>query len=375
MAKIDIATKVVNKRLIDSINVKDFGAVCDGVTDDTAAVQNAIDYSISFITPLVNGQGLVPVIRVSGMCRITYSLKIDRVEGGQTGLLRIVGDGVVGGFLTTSGITLFSTNLVGNTEVTKSTLVSFEGLTLQGSSVVPSFFLDAEKFVRVNVVNCFFRQMQLASSKSYFQSLYIRECFVRESLGSWMTASDLLDVKVTGSLFEVNAGTIIVSSGVAAGSTFSENLIQNNQGGFVQLATANGVNISNNYAEANALPFVSVSSAFGVSAIGNYVNTRSLSPNNLADSDFYEIKIGNSIGFFGASNHTNGRLYKVSGPIFKANIGAGDVAKLGLVNHSLVHEINGELVVSKNSNGRTATLGGGYFTGLILGVFRKILTL
>ena len=51
------------------VNVKDFGAVCDGTTDDTAAIQDAIDYAIA---------NNFESVEIPGMSRITQSIKIDR---------------------------------------------------------------------------------------------------------------------------------------------------------------------------------------------------------------------------------------------------------------------------------------------------------
>jgi hypothetical protein len=65
-------------RLEDYLSVKDFGAVGDGVTDDRAAIQAAINYSES---QSINPQGTPPVYFPSGVYRIgsagdTYGLRI-----------------------------------------------------------------------------------------------------------------------------------------------------------------------------------------------------------------------------------------------------------------------------------------------------------
>jgi hypothetical protein len=63
-------TTTVEKKLQESISVKDFGAVGDGVTDDTVAIQNALNYVGS------TGGGTVYLPKTNGNYRITSGLRI-----------------------------------------------------------------------------------------------------------------------------------------------------------------------------------------------------------------------------------------------------------------------------------------------------------
>jgi hypothetical protein len=66
-----------------SVNVLDYGAVGDGVTDDTAAIQAAIDYAKS------EPNGVIPSVYLpAGIYKITAPLEINDVRG-----LRVHGDG------------------------------------------------------------------------------------------------------------------------------------------------------------------------------------------------------------------------------------------------------------------------------------------
>lgn len=67
-------SRTVRDKLRDTISVKDFGAACDDATDDTAAIQAAID-SVGD-TSLTTRAG--PVILIPGPCRITSTLTIRR---------------------------------------------------------------------------------------------------------------------------------------------------------------------------------------------------------------------------------------------------------------------------------------------------------
>jgi len=77
-----VATNVENK-LAQYVSVKDFGAVGDGVADDTAAIQNAIDYSDSTAVAIT---GTAEVYFPAGVYKVTSGLTVSRS-------LRFIGGG------------------------------------------------------------------------------------------------------------------------------------------------------------------------------------------------------------------------------------------------------------------------------------------
>lgn len=78
--------RTVQNKLREVISVKDFGAVGDGVTDDTAAIQAAITYAESTATPPAAGPGQITIFFPFGKYKITNELLV-------TKSISFVGDG------------------------------------------------------------------------------------------------------------------------------------------------------------------------------------------------------------------------------------------------------------------------------------------
>ena len=72
----------VQGKLRDTVSVKDFGAVGDGVTDDTAAIQAAINYAAGR-----------PILLTQGTYKITSSLEYDTTGLGNASGLKLYGEG------------------------------------------------------------------------------------------------------------------------------------------------------------------------------------------------------------------------------------------------------------------------------------------
>lgn len=349
------------------VDVRDFGAVCDGTTDDTAAVQAAIDYCLSFVSPQVNSQSLIPVLAITGMCRITSSLKIDRPEN-QTGFFRIIGTGTVGGFLTTTnGITIFSTNYTGsnvsNPNLSQLTnQISFENITFSSPDSIVSYSIDLTKYVRTQVLGCFFSNILINPNpgNAYIQSCWIDNCFVRGTRGKAINTQDLYDVRVTNCLFESVSDICIYASGKVYAGVFSNNLSQSCGSIFFNCLYAYGVECNGNYIEANVGNFVKIDYAQGVTVANNFVQTRTSSPNNTADPTYAEVWFGETDGAVGHSNFFTYNAYKITGTNRTADLGRGDYLASGeRINLVPTNPTYGTQVIEPNDTKAVVKIHGG----------------
>lgn len=188
------------------INVKLFGAVGDGTTDDTSAIQQAIAYAESTATPPSAGPGFVTVYFPFGKYKITDALTV-------TKSISFVGDGH-SEFSTGSRISQFGTDKDHFTVVPVSTgcSCSWDSLTMIGGTVGAALTacINITKVGvgcnSVRIENCTFGTPQAFAIK--------------------VQAAD--DVLINGNLFDV-AGQFAISLGTTtAADAVTNSAITNN---------------------------------------------------------------------------------------------------------------------------------------------------
>lgn len=295
----------------ESVNVKDFGAACDGVTDDTAAVQSAIDYCLSKspnVTELV----------IPGLCNITSSINIDRQynDANTENYFVIRGNGSEGGFYASSDIKIFSSTYA---DQNFSQNICFENIYFQG--VIDNqarFVMNGQKFIRVTFRNCFFKSIRVATTTTYFQSYYFVDCKFK-FWSSWvMDCKFFYNLVVSNCQFEGYRDSVNGSKGFNSYDTnspetsstqeavFTNNLFENCTGPFVAIKNGRGVVVSGNYFELidNAVLDFSQGNPRGIYVSGNSFDTAS-SPLTYAP-----ILVSYPNGFFGYSNWSSTCLYR-----------------------------------------------------------------
>jgi hypothetical protein len=237
----------VAAKLQQTVSVKDFGAVGDGTTDDTAAVQSAVNYCVA------NDYDLI----VNGLCYLTNTININRAVNDPTyDKFFTIFSNSGGGFIVKDDTAMFGSSLT-YTINPVSQLVRFENVSFETDDafLTQAFVLDGNKFLRTEFVGCSFRKIKLLNASStgqYIQSLYITGCNMRRWLGVFLNAQQgIFDFKFNNNICEAGENCLNLRSPV--GCSVTNNLIEGMSDTAITFDAAQSLLISGNYFEGNTV--------------------------------------------------------------------------------------------------------------------------
>lgn len=325
-AGIGAVTRTEEAKSREIVSIKDFGAACDGVTDDTAAVQAAINYCATF--------SQWPALLVPGKTRITASVNIDRMVDTTTSEFRIIGFGPAAGFYVDSAITIFNSTIAVTADP-KSEHIAFEGIHFEASSAALSAYVISKKFLRVRFDRCFFRRIRCLSATIYAQDYRFTNCKAAYWSGQFFASDGAFGIQSVASVFEFGGGGfyLVSPAGVSGtvGCAFSHNIFEGSAGPFLSATSILGMQLHGNYFEGNTNPAISFEyNALphrGISHCGNFYASTAA---NLADASFYEIGWGRVEGAASSGNYANGRLHNTSNAVGRSLHIFGDNAAIEL---------------------------------------------
>jgi hypothetical protein len=304
----DITTYVTTdggrfKRIWDgSVNVMWAGAKCDGVTDDTAKVQIAINYCATFAD--------WPSLEIPGTCKLTSSLIIDRLVDTTTSEFIIHGSGKKGGFHATTNITFFDSSLAMAADP-QSEFVTFKDINFTCDILATGPKVISPKFLRMKFINCYFKFVKLMTNVStYVQSLYFTNCNIRTWPGVFLFATHGFDIDFNGCISEFGSGYLVDFANGCYSVRFRGGVHEGSVGGLISTGNVWQLYVAGYYFEANdqpSLQFNAGASNRSISVIGCFFGS---SVANVANASFYEIDWGNtSAGISLGNTQQNGRLH------------------------------------------------------------------
>ena len=302
------------------VSVRQFGAKCLPTIDDHDAVQNAVNYCLTFDPPAI--------LSVPGMCRLDSSVHINRLVDDPLSatFFRIQGDGIGSGFYAYVGVTLFSA-FPDNLTVPTSQKINFDRIVFK--SEFPSnevYVVNGQKFLRMRFTNCDFHRLKILTCARYLQSYYFDNCTSYGWLGTLFNGTNgAYDVKFNNCMIEAGGSFLNITcedvngADPVAGCSVTNSLIESLSGDAIVIDRAQGFAVDNVYFEGNGgvdLKFDTARNLANLTPNGSIKVTGCFfSPTvaNYTDPTYYAIRWGRTANAFAAANFiTQGtRLHKL----------------------------------------------------------------
>ena len=322
--------------ITQGVNVKSFGAVCDGVADDTVAVQAAITYCAA---------NNWPTLLITGKCKITSSLIINRLVDQNSDEFIIMGIGPDAGFYTAGNVTIFDSTLPFTT-APQSEFITFQNIRFESSSVFNASYVLSAKFLRIKFESCVFFLIRCMISASYAQTMYFLHCNIRNNPSNFINVAGLYDVKFTDCIIE-NGFTIVRCIDAVRGTnglSFTSCVIEGIQSSVVDITGATGFALTNCHLESNYSPefnfFAGGIQNKSICITGNYI----FNPNG--PTMYY----GPTDRVFSAGNSVSPNLFHDNDIQCTRLISISDYAPGGVGNAANVQIVNG---VRRSGNATT----------------------
>jgi hypothetical protein len=273
-----------------------YGAIGDGITDDTAAIQEAVNFCVKARTGLL----------VDGRFLLTSSVNIDRREGSASDAnYFMLSSTTGGGFLIRTNIAMFSSSIA-FTNAPVSALTYFDGVYFESSEPGQGYVLNDGRFLRIRFHGCsFFRILACNCKIRYTQSVQFTNCNIRFGKGVFWTSGagggfSTDDFKFLNNIVEAWNGDVL-NLGIPIGCSVSNNLMEGISGTAIVTEGAQGLLVSGNYFEANGIDLDTTSGGRpcnGLAFIGNRTHPKDLKTHSVLWSSIGEgcVSIGNYSG-------------------------------------------------------------------------------
>lgn len=285
-------TRTMQDKAREIVSVKDFGAVEDGVTDDSTAVQRAVDALLS--------SSSAGALLVSGQCYLAHSINIDRMIDTSGDDLMIWGRGKNAGFRVTTGIPMFTSTIAPSGTQPRSEFVTFQDIRFDGPGSDVGAAVCSERFLRMKFIGCRFYQIKCMNAVTTFaQEWSFERCNVVGPRGMFFSSEGAYYVNAHGCKFrDGTAGVFDLVDGTnnsgVVGCSFVQNVIESNAGSFVKASLTRGLAVIGNYTENNGAANVVLTTTGGGRNEGVLISGNRLqaSPANIASTSYADIVWG-----------------------------------------------------------------------------------
>lgn len=299
------------------LNARAYGAVGDGVTDDTVALQALIDACLAQ-TPI--GTAVLP-----GRHLISGPLYIDRPifdphptagAGISEGDFYILGAGPNAGLYATTEFNFFDTTLASGTVAT-SQMVACERLHFECDDNTLDTYVLAGEFIRMSFLKCSFNRVKMLSTTNLCFSFKMMHCVINDFDGTFfdLKPSTPTATDITFAYNLVQTGGVLFDVGIVQQMRMTGNTIELLTGRVLDMVGCRGGTINGNYIElvaSGAPEIMRVSNGFapaGLEISGNFF----FGDEDQQDDDaFYALNLGSGEGVSVRGNYANTQLYSVT---------------------------------------------------------------